>query len=162
MADVSDWLTVLPLLLEDRWFGDELLSQLRARSKSGRADLEECIEAAFDECAEEVLQFSWGGETPLCSTGSSWLRAVGTVHVCTSTDWAKSGPYLTWQDAVAHADTFNTESTNPELQSSSLSDDELARIGAQVCSPGCDLYINGELYRGRKRKTDQAKSEEKA
>jgi hypothetical protein len=43
-----------------------------------------------------------------------------------------------------------------------LSDDELARIGAQVCSPGCDLYINGELYRGRKRKPDQAKSEEKA
>ena len=158
MSDECDWLKALPSLLEESSFGDALLEQLKERSQHGSIELEECIEAAFDECSEEVLQFSWSGETPLCSTGSSWLHAVGTVHVCTSTDWAKSGPYGSWQEAVGQADTFNLETSNPELHSTTLSDDELARIGAQVCSPGCALYINGKRYRGRKKKRDPAES----
>jgi hypothetical protein len=112
----------------------------------GVPDLIDCVRDAFAATSEEVLQFYWDGSTPLSCAGSTWLRAVGDVCVCTSTDWEASGPYESIEHALSSADSLLTQATDPGLESSYMSEDELLCLARRLCPLECRVRINGSEY----------------
>lgn len=127
-------------------FEDALIEEIKKSSAYGIPDLLDCIRNAFDAKAEEVLHFFWDGSTPMCSTGSTWLRAVGEICVCTSTDWEASGPYESIEEALNTADSFQTEANEPGLDSSHLSEKELLSLARRLCSGESRVHINGDEF----------------
>ena len=146
MDEYKQWGKVLPKLLGERDFVDALVEAIKESSQYGVPDLLDCIRSAFDAEAEEVLHFFWDGSTPMCSTGSTWLRAVGDICVCTSTDWETSGPYESIKEALNTADSFQTEANDPGLDSRHLSEKELLSLARRLCPEECRVHINGDEY----------------
>lgn len=146
MDEVKQWGKVLPKLLAEYGFEDALIEEIKKSSAYGIPDLLDCIRNAFDAKAEEVLHFFWDGSTPMCSTGSTWLRAVGEICVCTSTDWEASGPYESIEEALNTADSFQTEANEAGLESSHLSEKELLSLARRLCSGESRVHINGDEF----------------
>ena len=146
MDEYQQWGKVLPKLLGERDFVDALVEEIKKSSKHGVPDMLDCIRNAFDEKAEEVLHFFWDGSTPMCSTGATWLRAVGDICVCTSTDWETSGPYESIKEALNTADSFQTEANDPGLDSHHLREKELLSLARRLCPEECRVHINGDEY----------------
>lgn len=146
MHDPKLWAKVLPSLLAESDFAEAFVKQLSKNCAYGVPDLIDCVREAFDETSEEVLQLYWEGSTPLSGGGSSFLRAVGDVCVCTSTDWEASGPYESIEEALANAETFSCATTDPGLLSGHLSDDELLRLARRLCPRESRAHVNGEEY----------------
>lgn len=146
MDEYKQWGKVLPKLLDDSDFVDAFVDEVKKSSAHGVPDMLDCIRNAFDAKAEEVLHFFWDGSTPMCSTGSTWLRAVGDICVCTSTDWETSGPYESIREALNTADSFQTEANDPGLESSHLSHKELLSLARRLCQEECRVHINGDEY----------------
>ena len=146
MHEDEQWGKVLPELLKEHDFVDALVEEIKKSSEYGVPDMLDCIRNAFDACAEEVLQFFWDGTTPLSGSGSTLLRAVGDICVCTSTDWETSGPYESIKEALNTADSFQTDANDPGLNSSHLSEKELLSLARRLCPEECRVHINGDEY----------------
>ncbi len=139
MYDANLWVKALPKLLEDSDFVDAFVKELKQSCAQGVPDLFDCACTAFDACSEEALQFCW-------DSGSSWLRVVGDICICISTDWATTGPYESIEEALATADTFLTETTDPSFLSRHISETELLRLARSICPQESRASINGDEY----------------
>lgn len=111
------------------------------------------VSGIYDALAENVLTLSWDSETPLGSSGASWIREVAGVYLFTSTDWPAAGPFLSLEDAVSGNDSFSMPTPNAEL-TGDLLDEELLEIARKVATEDASTWINGVehvLVRGRLR-----------
>lgn len=100
----------------------------------------------YDNLAKPIVTLSWDSETPMGSSGASWIHELAGIYMFSSSDWPAAGPFDSLQEALDGNDSFSMATYNASLDSACLSEAKLRKLALAVVTEDGPVCVNGTDY----------------
>jgi len=100
----------------------------------------------YGNLAKPIVTLSWDSETPMGSSGASWIHELAGVYVFSSSDWPAAGPFDSLQEALDGNESFSMTTANAAIDSAYLSEDRLRKLAQAVVPDDGPVWVNGKEH----------------